>query len=1446
MITRTLFILSLVVNLLPADDSQLKDLPDPLTRSELEKIIKDTDLENTAPPELSTYPIIKTAVPIEITHATEKQKSTQKANLTISSSRSNYIVIRLTDEKKQPLRTDVIRHHFKSKAYHRWIFDHQKKSVHTLIGHSTHFLMGDHKIEKKFYTAFLWQDAKPQENSRTFLRESTANFGLKSKMNSISFTHIRFSSQSSFKTFAIDYRNEIDRIAKEDKPEKAGLLSRFFSNDKEEKNKAGEIYTFKDLNFTFAHPEGGYRNIDGTNINPLSKLYFVRTKPRMTNFLVISENLGRQMNLSTENLLKHSHENFKSAYPKGDFSETKDIEINGIKFKTYSFQVTQGLFKKVTHVAFITSHNGYAHQFLSITMTSNREAAEKEALKIAQGFRLIDPKRYAEGQANAVADYHNKEIGIKLDANPLKPIAWENNSLWEQFPAASYGLLLGDNAGFYLIPVDLLDHSVSDHALTRGLMHQAGFHFDNEVTGKKEHVQGVARGHSYTAIYKDGSGEHNYRFRLLRNENTACLLTAFTLGKKKKDLDELEALMDLVEFSAPLPLEKRRSTISPRDHMVLNRIGIEYYNQNRFPNALTIFEEAFAQKPDNSTYLNNIVNALQKLNRNEDALNTLRKNLPNFQGDLDIASLEPDILSSMNRPDEAIAKYSSIFKKGHQNEDHLLAYITLLNENNKTPDALKVINDFLTAGRGQTLRPRRWQHQLYSSSGDTRKALELARKLAKEYPGNNQLQNDLIIALNEDKKTSDVIERVAARLPEEPENTFLHYQLGLAHYEARNYQKAKESFEKAQKLSPHDTDVADMLSLASASLGQGDQSAIRQKIDPVKIPEAILELHEKHKTNTHSPGYNSKRLQSITGYHFEKNKPLLTTYHRVTKILNQAGVTENKSLRFGFDPTYETAYVNSIEVRDADGKTIARGKTSDAYVTAKQDNNGMATTETTVTAPIPGVKPGCTIHLTYTLKSKFNKTHFPYTQRVIGNMTTAGPLTYFITGDLQHIKAVASDELIATQTDKLLAWTHPSPPLYYSENKLPSVYDYFPSISIGDTTGDWEKIVHKYLENIKDRLEPTDQIDQLAKQITINAKTELEKTHAILAYVKKELTYQAIEFGIRAQTPNKVSKILSDRYGDCKDHSLLAHQLLKASGIPSHLALVNTSAPIRQALPSLDQFDHVIIHTPSLKDQPFHDCTNESQDHLHTIAPHLHERVALIIDAQNPRFTTIKANRISKLTLHRQITLLDNLEDFLVQEDAIFTGPHAGYMREWLQSNNAAQHKAQIAQQLGYNHNLDIQELHLLELDNLDQPLTVRLTYQISRGLEKRGDTYQGNLPALWEEYYLATNASTKRKSPFENQLTIEFDSQISFFAPDKAHLPEILSSPKDIQNSWISQTHKMIKANQQPQKAGTQHILKFKTVLKEGTHSATDHANYTRTLQNSLKNLTPHLQIKP
>lgn len=133
------------------------------------------------------------------------------------------------------------------------------------------------------------------------------------------------------------------------------------------------------------------------------------------------------------------------------------------------------------------------------------------------------------------------------------------------------------------------------------------------------------------------------------------------------------------------------------------------------------------------------------------------------------------------------------------------------------------------------------------------------------------------------------------------------------------------------------------------------------------------------------------------------------------------------------------------------------------------------------------------------------------------------------------------------------------------------------------TFADRAALAAAYHAQARPKAEPTDAVRSLAAELTQGASTEREKVRRLYNWVSRHIRYVALTMGTGGFVPNPAQSILEHRYGDCKDHVVLLEALLRAVGIESTPALVNSGSAQRlPELAILSPFDHVITYVPSL------------------------------------------------------------------------------------------------------------------------------------------------------------------------------------------------------------------------------------------------------------------------
>jgi hypothetical protein len=124
--------------------------------------------------------------------------------------------------------------------------------------------------------------------------------------------------------------------------------------------------------------------------------------------------------------------------------------------------------------------------------------------------------------------------------------------------------------------------------------------------------------------------------------------------------------------------------------------------------------------------------------------------------------------------------------------------------------------------------------------------------------------------------------------------------------------------------------------------------------------------------------------------------------------------------------------------------------------------------------------------------------------------------------------------------------------------------------------------VSRWVSELADpQADTNDALATKALQLTVAAKTELEKIQAIARFVQT-IQYISIDInvgrggGIR---PHPATQVLAKNYGDCKDKANLMRAMLKAVGIKSYLVAIHLGDAnyVREEWAYPHQFNHCII-----------------------------------------------------------------------------------------------------------------------------------------------------------------------------------------------------------------------------------------------------------------------------
>jgi transglutaminase-like putative cysteine protease len=127
----------------------------------------------------------------------------------------------------------------------------------------------------------------------------------------------------------------------------------------------------------------------------------------------------------------------------------------------------------------------------------------------------------------------------------------------------------------------------------------------------------------------------------------------------------------------------------------------------------------------------------------------------------------------------------------------------------------------------------------------------------------------------------------------------------------------------------------------------------------------------------------------------------------------------------------------------------------------------------------------------------------------------------------------------------------------------------------------YAELARRYAQLTDKQAVVTPAIRALAGKITAGVSDKRKQAELIYDWVSRHIRYVALELGQAALVAHPADLVLSNGFGDCKDHAILFSALLRAKGIASATALINLGkAYSLSEVPTLGSLNHAITWLP--------------------------------------------------------------------------------------------------------------------------------------------------------------------------------------------------------------------------------------------------------------------------
>ena len=335
------------------------------------------------------------------------------------------------------------------------------------------------------------------------------------------------------------------------------------------------------------------------------------------------------------------------------------------------------------------------------------------------------------------------------------------------------------------------------------------------------------------------------------------------------------------------------------------------------------------------------------------------------------------------------------------------------------------------------------------------------------------------------------------------------------------------------------------------------------------------------------PDDKSESTHAILSEEQDRPKTAEVFVRDISRMENASGVQDSGSLKFQFDPNYQTLVLHRVVIHRK-GKTLDRLDAAKIRLIDPEPDIGedMITGQKNALLFVEDLRVGDILEYAYTIRgdnpvlgdhysTEFDlQTDEPTDRvffRVVWDRATPLNVRSYMTVEKPVVRPFGG----GTE----YVWSLTNVPAVAKEDSQPDSYEPFPYVEVSDFTN-WSDVVNWALPLYK--ITPTNvppELQDLVSSWEASSRAPEEKVRAALEFVQDEVRYTGIELGPDSYQPADPYETFAKRYGDCKGKVNLMCLILQMMKIEAYPALVNAESheAIANHLPSPFAFDHVIL-----------------------------------------------------------------------------------------------------------------------------------------------------------------------------------------------------------------------------------------------------------------------------
>ncbi|WP_207902810.1 DUF3857 domain-containing protein [Mariniflexile fucanivorans] len=412
-------------------------------------------------------------------------------------------------------------------------------------------------------------------------------------------------------------------------------------------------------------------------------------------------------------------------------------------------------------------------------------------------------------------------------------------------------------------------------------------------------------------------------------------------------------------------------------------------------------------------------------------------------------------------------------------------------------------------------------------------------------------------------------------------------------------------------------------------------------------------------------------------FDMQVNIPKQVVFNRLTtKVTDNVGIQNASTININYDPTYQKLMFHKINIIRND-EVINKLDLANIQEMRRELNaeNHLYDGSLSAVMNISDVRTDDIIDYSYSIIG-FNPIHKNIfsSHFYLNDMESYGKInvTLLSQNELKYKSFNTSVKPTISKVNNLNKYnwvTTNTKKLDYEEN-TPAWKLIYESVFVSEFNS-WNDVVNWGLDVYKINEPINAELQAKINEINNSNETNGEKIKATLNFVQNEIRYLGLESGIGSYKPFSPNQVFKQRFGDCKDKSLLMTTMLNKMDIEAYPMFVNTllKQSIKQLLPSPKLFDHCVVKV--INDKAFwYDptITNQGGEHDSTHFPDY--AYGLVLKKGNDSFDEIKPYSENKIEIFEEYTIKELGKGASLKVVTTYYEGEADNMRYYFKNNS--------------------------------------------------------------------------------------------------------------------------------------------------------------------------------